>query len=250
MVLLQRASMVRLRTCTATTNAVTLHWATSRNKTTSTLIVVCCLSVIDTLCCLLPVMVMVIYNCHQNEINSHSCDFVCANNHTTQSLIFFVCFGTCRATVGVVGVQLLVVVLLCTLFVLLRKRQASLVANANEEKHRSVGRLDSVGACVVVFLVSGLESLRNFDGRRSTITSLASWRLCSSEPKRRRCRARACEAMAVFCLFFLCGARCCTLVWWRAVDGVCALLGAVCVTRRCVRDSTLEALGAVCAART
>ena len=56
----------------------------------------------------------------------------------------------------------------------------------------------------------------------------------------------------VFFLFFLfcCGARCCALLWWRAVDGVCALLGAVCVTRRCVRDSTLEALGAVCAART
>ena len=51
-----------------------------------------------------------------------------------------------------------------------------------------------------------------------------------------------------FCFF--------VVVWWRAVDGVCALLGVVCAAgccvrfaRRRVRGSTLCALGAVCAAR-
>ena len=105
---LQVAITDRLRACATTTNAATLYWAMSRNKATSTLIMVCCLSMMDTLRCLLLVMVMEFYNCHQIEINcSHSCDCVCANNHTTKRLVFFVCFGTCRATVGVVGVQLL-----------------------------------------------------------------------------------------------------------------------------------------------
>ena len=40
------------------------------------------------------------------------------------------------------------------------------------------------------------------------------------------------------------------LVWWRAVDGVCALLGAVWATRCCVRGWVLRArLDAVCARR-
>ena len=149
---LQVAITDRLRTYTTTTSAATLHWAMSRNKTTSTLIMVCCLSMMDTQRCLLAVMVMEFYNCHQNEINSTLMRLcVCKSHHT--KFDFFCLFWNVSRAVGVVGVQLL---LSCCVrcFVLLRKRQASLVANANEEKQRSVGRLDSVRACVVVFLVS------------------------------------------------------------------------------------------------
>ena len=158
--------------------------------------------------------------------------------------------------VGVVGAQLFVVVL-CTLFVLLRKRQASLVANANEEKQRSVGSIPLELA--LSFFLCRLESLRNFDGRRSPITSLASWRLCSSEPKRRRCRARARARrwpfFVCFCFLFcpsLGAARSCggaLLMACAPCSAPCARLGVVCAVGCCVRGSTLCALGAVCATR-
>ena len=105
-------------------------------------------------------------------------------------------------------------------------------------------RLDSVGAGVNVFLVSGLESLLHVDGRRSTITSLASRRLCSSEPKRRRCRARARARrwpfFVCFCFLFcpsLGAARSCggaLLMACAPCSAPCARLGVVCAARRCV----------------
>ena len=103
---LQAAIMDRLRTCTTTTSAATLRWATSRNKTTSTLIMVCCLSMMDILRCPLAVMVTVSCQRHQIEINSHTHARLCVSkSHHTK--FDFVCFGMYRATVGVVGVQLL-----------------------------------------------------------------------------------------------------------------------------------------------
>ena len=167
-------------------------------------------------------------------------------NHTTQSLIFFVLFwyvsrggwSRWRATVG------------CCL--VLRKSLALLVANANEEKQRSVGSIRSELA--LSFFLCRLESLRHVDGRRSTITSLASWRLCSSEPKRRRCRARARARRWPFFVFFClalaersCGGA--LLMVCASCSALCArlgvayaVLGAVYAARRCVRS-------ALCAAR-
>ena len=97
------------------------------------------------------------------------------------------------------------------------------------------------------------QGLLKCDGRLPTITSLASCRPCVSKPKRRHWRAsvgsgssnsRAERDFCFFCFVLF------VVVWWRAVDGVCALLGAVCAARRCVRGWVLCAwLGAVCARR-
>ena len=96
----------------------------------------------------------------------------------------YFCFETCRAAVGVVGVQLLLSCCVRCLCCCEKDKRCWWRVRTKKNNGRSVG------ACVVVFL-DRLESLRNFDDRRSTITLLASWRLCSSEPKRRRCRALA-----------------------------------------------------------
>ena len=103
---LQVAITDRLRTYTTTTSAATLRWAMSRNKTMSTLIMVCCLSMMDTLRCLLAMMVMEFYNWHQNEINSHTHATLCVRIKTQQKSLIFLFWNVSRA-VGVVGVQLL-----------------------------------------------------------------------------------------------------------------------------------------------
>ena len=102
---------------------------------------------------------------------------------------------------------------------------------------RSVGSIPLELA--LSFFLCRLESLRNFDGRRSPITSLASWRLCSSEPKRRRClvRARARRWLFVLvCFFFV--RRSAVRSWGGALLMACAPRSALCAR-----------LGVVCAAR-
>ena len=214
MVLLQRASMVRLRTCTATTNAVTLHWATSRNKTTSTstatlhwvtsrnkttstLIMVCCLSMMDTLRCLLPVRVLQFYNCHQNEINSHTHASVCAN-HTTQSLIVFFLFWNVSRAVGVVDVQLS---LSCCVRCLCccekdKRRLGRVRTKKNNGRSARFGRsLRCRFSCVGLYRFSMLTvgDRQSRDWRRGD---------CVRPSRSVVVGARACEAMAV-CLFFV-----------------------------------------------
>ena len=90
----------------------------SRNKTTSTLIMVYCLSMMDALHCLLAMMVMVIYNCHQIEINNHThATRVCK---TQQKGWFFLFWYVSRG--GWSRWRATVVVVLCTLFCVVTKK--------------------------------------------------------------------------------------------------------------------------------
>ena len=131
-----------------------------------------------------------------------------------------------------------VVVVLCTLFVLIvAKKSSLLVANANERD--TMRSLDSaVGDCVVVFRV-GLNrfSTLTVDDRQSR-----HWRRGDCVRPSRSVVVVSCARVrgdGRFFFFFCAG---CVLVWWRAVDGVCALLGAVCAA-----GAMCALLGAVCA---
>ena len=153
------------------------------------------------------------------------------------------CF-CCVARNRVVGAQLLFRLCMRCLFCCEIVKRLLWGECVNEEKRARFGR-----SLRCRFSCTGLNRFAILTIGDRQARSLASCRLCVSEPKRRRCRARArAEAMAVF--LFLCGARCCALVWWRAVDGVCALLRAVCAARCCVRGWVLcVRLDAVCATR-
>ena len=169
-------------------------------------------------------------------------------------------FGACRARLESCCCRFVYVVCVVA------KKTSVAGGECERTRHNALAwiRLPYVPELVFVFLVSGLESLRNFDGRRSTITSLASWRLCSSEPKRRRCRALARvrgDGRFLFFRFFCaalgaarsCAARSCggalLMMACAPCSALCArlgvayaLLGAVCAARRCARSALYSVL--------
>ena len=167
-------------------------------------------------------------------------------------LLFFFCRWTWIVSCGrVVGAQVSLSYVGCWVY-------ACVCCERGERRRwreRSEQRKNNVSIELARVLPSYVgQGLLKCDDRLPIITSLASWRPCVSEPKRRHWRAsvgsgssnaRDERARFLFCFVFLF-----VVVWWRAVDGVCALLGAVCATRCCVRGSVLCArLDAVSAAR-
>ena len=201
----------------------------------------------DILRCPLAVMVTVSCQRHQIEINSHTHARLCVcKSHHTKFDIFFVLFWNVSRAVRVVGVQLFVVVL-CTLFVLLRKRQASLVANANErDTTRSLGFV--CRSLRLSFFLSGLNrfAILTVGDRQSRHWRRGTCVLLSRSVVRVR-------GDGVFFLFFFCffwlslgAARSCggaLLMAYALCSALRARIGAVCVAR------ILCAARALCATR-
>ena len=117
--------------------------------------------------------------------------------------------------------------------------EASVVVGESEANNVSIELARVLPSCVG-------QGLLKCDDRLPTITSLASWRPCVSEPKRRPWRAsvgsgsstaraeRAVNFVFLFCLL-LCGGA--LLLACAPCSALCARLGAVCAARHRVCGS-------------